>query len=645
MLAAFIGWDSATKGLNITVGANVSALASKLTSVALQVATLGLGLPANLMAYGLSADAVKLLAAVKDSVNDFHSFLTSGAPRSPAAMAAALGNLVAGIFNVEGGALGFADKIKPLAGELGSFASKLGLVGDIVSTLSEFVNAYNSNQAALGAAATGLEVYGIALKRMHQLEHAYHQANVNCSNCPPPGGVHPSDPSFPLPGGGFTSHRIGSHDPNEIIGPAGAGSAQFVAENAVLPYTIGFENTPSATAPAQTVTVTEHLDPSLDASTFQLGSISFGAIDVAVPSASTSFSTRVDARATLGLFVDVTASFNASTMTAVWTFTSIDPTTLDAPADPHAGFLPPDDASGSGEGFVSYTIAPKASDATGTTLTAQAVVVFDTNAPISTAPFVNTIDAGPPTSQVNPLPATTTSTSFSVSWSGSDGAGSGIASYDVYVSTDGGPFAPFVTQTPATSAVFNGAIGHSYAFYSVATDNVGHVQQSPANAQTSIAVVLPPPVTMSSVQEVLNKKHQLTGLIVSFTGAVNSGEAGNLNTYRLATAGKKGSFTAKNATVIKLKSAIYSAASGRVTLTFKKPAMLTKVIQLLVHGSGPFGLKDSSGRFIDGDHNGGPGGDAIALIRKGSAKVSARLSPSSARVSRRNRNRRSVRAR
>ena len=44
-------------------------------------------------------------------------------------------------------------------------------------------------------------------------------------------------------------------------------------------------------------------------------------------------------------------------------------------------------------------------------------------------------------------------------------------------------------------------------------------------------------------------------------------EANSLAIYRLATAGTKGSFTAKNATVIKLASAVSLAAKNTVTLT------------------------------------------------------------------------------
>ena len=92
-----------------------------------------------------------------------------------------------------------------------------------------------------------------------------------------------------------------------------------------------------------------------------------------------------------------------------------------------------------------------------------------------------------PTSSVAALPATSPA-SFTVSWSGSDAGGPGIAAYDVLVSDNGSPFTPFVTATSATSATFSGVNGHTYGFYSVATDTVGNQQPSPIAAQATTVV-------------------------------------------------------------------------------------------------------------------------------------------------------------
>jgi RHS repeat-associated protein len=276
-------------------------------------------------------------------------------------------------------------------------------------------------------------------------------------------------------------------DPNDIFGPGGFGAADFVAP-AAFPYLITFANETTATAAAPTVVVTQQLSSNLDWSTFQLRSFGFGSYNVTVPAGLQSYETKVDATATTGVIVDVNASFNASTGLLTWTFTSLDPKTLLLPLNALAGFLPPDNAAGDGEGYVNYTISPKRSDITGTTVQAQATIVFGNNAPINTPLLLNTLDNGAPTSMVAALPATQTSPNFDVSWAGQDDAnGSGIASFTIFVSTDGGAFSPWLT-TSSTTAVYVGALGHSYGFHSIATDNVGNSQAIPSAAQAQTAV-------------------------------------------------------------------------------------------------------------------------------------------------------------
>jgi hypothetical protein len=220
-----------------------------------------------------------------------------------------------------------------------------------------------------------------------------------------------------------------------------------------------------------------------------------------------------------------------------------------------------------------------------------------------------------------------------VSWSGSDSDGPGIAGYDVYVSDDGGPFTLWQSDTTATSATYTGQTGHTYAFYSVATDNLGLVQPTSGSAQATTTVTNPPPppppppppapVSVTVVHDEINKKHQVTEVMVTFSGAVNAAEARNPSIYRLTLPGKKGSYTAKNAKVIKIKSAGYDAADDTVTLIPSKPFALTKPVQLLIDGQPPSGLQDGSGRYIDGAHRRTPGSNAVAILSRGGAAVEA----------------------
>jgi hypothetical protein len=292
-----------------------------------------------------------------------------------------------------------------------------------------------------------------------------------------------------------TSQTVLSSDPNGISGPSGYGAQGFIQPGGVLPYAVLFENEPTASAPAQVVTVTEQLDPNLDWSTFQLGSFGFGSVNVTIPAGLTQYQTTIAYQNQDGtsLNVNVALNFNVQSGLLTVTFTSLDPATGEAPTGVFDGFLPPDDSSHIGEGYVQYTVQPKSGLTSGATITQQAAVVFDTNPAIQTNTVVNTIDTTPPTSSVNPLPPTETSPNFTVSWSGSDPNGPGIASYNIYVSDNGGAFTPWLTGTTATSATYSGQAGHSYSFYSVAVDPLNLPQPTPAAAQATTTVLLSPP--------------------------------------------------------------------------------------------------------------------------------------------------------
>jgi RHS repeat-associated protein len=297
-----------------------------------------------------------------------------------------------------------------------------------------------------------------------------------------------------------------SHDPNDSIGPGGYGPQDFIAPGGPLPYRIDFENEARATAPAQQVIVTDQLDSNFDWKTFELTGVGFGDTNIVIPPGSQHFLTTVDVTENgQPIEVDIEIGLNPQTGLVTATFQTIDPRTQ-LPPDGLTGFLPPEDGTGRGQGYFTYLISPKAGLATGTPIRNIASVVFDTNPPITTdqkddndpskgvdpaKQDLITIDAGPPTSTVAPLPAKETSANFTVNWSGQDDpGGSGIASYDVEVSDNGGPFVPFLTGTTQTSATFAGVNAHTYGFLSVATDNVGNIQPTPATAQATTKVVV-----------------------------------------------------------------------------------------------------------------------------------------------------------
>jgi hypothetical protein len=136
-------------------------------------------------------------------------------------------------------------------------------------------------------------------------------------------------------------------------------------------------------------------------------------------------------------------------------------------------------------------------------------------------------------------------------------------------------------------------------------------------------------VTVNGVRFAQNKKHQVTGITVSFDGAVNAAEAANTAIYQLTMAGTKGSFDARNAKRLPLSAAAYDDALHQVVLKPRKAFALTKPVELLIQGKPPGGLQDTTGRFIDGDGDGSGADDgAFVLNRKGAAREDIAVSSS-----------------
>jgi hypothetical protein len=318
---------------------------------------------------------------------------------------------------------------------------------------------------------------------------------------------------------------VNSFDPNDIIGPSGFGPENWITATQPLNYTIRFENDPIfATAPAQRIEITQTLDSDLDARSFRLGDFGFGELFVDVPENQSFYSQRIDLRETKGIFVDVFAGINVATSEAFWTFIAVDPVTGDLPEDPLKGILPPNLNAPEGDGFVRYTVKAKAGVPTGTRVDAQARIVFDTNEPIDTPPIFNTLDAVTPTSQVamlDPL-LVANQARFPVKWSGSDDAnGSAIQGFDVYVNVDDKGFQPWLTNVSYTDALYDGPVGATYAFYSVARDNGGNSEAAPVVQDTTITVVAPRDVRI----EIGERTIASPGEIVEFNAAIQGATA------------------------------------------------------------------------------------------------------------------------
>jgi Bacterial Ig-like domain (group 3) len=280
---------------------------------------------------------------------------------------------------------------------------------------------------------------------------------------------------------------VGAIDPNYKAGPVGDGSAsKYLQGGKSFTYNLGFENEATATAPASQVVVTDQLDPTkVDLSTVTLGTISFGSTVINLPANTNIYNTVYKLSSTLN--VRIAGSLDTASGLLKWTFTSIDPSTGQPPTDPTVGFLPPDADGIVGQGSVLFNVMPKAGQGTGTVINNQANIVFDSNAAIATPLWTNTLDVDAPTSSVTALAPRIQALTFPVSWSGTD-KGSGIATYTIYVSDNSGAYTVWQQAVTAKSASFTGVTGHTYGFYSIATDAAGNVQAAKTSADTTTTV-------------------------------------------------------------------------------------------------------------------------------------------------------------
>lgn len=284
----------------------------------------------------------------------------------------------------------------------------------------------------------------------------------------------------------YYSELSDSEDPNEIVGPAGYTDAdstvvQMINATDDMGYTIRFENDPEfATAAAARVKITCPLDEHADPTTFRLGTFGFGEYTFEVPALASYYNNRINMDS-LGYWLDVTASIAVPENEAYWIFQTIDPATGVAPIDT-LGFLPVNDTlTGIGEGFVTFTVAPKAGNnrsqiATGDTIVEQADIFFDENEVVPTNRYKNVFDAVAPTSViVCDTTGAFGSRVLDIAFDAADDEyGSGLRYVELYANIDLAGYALVANVHPDSTYHFHLMNGTNFEFMGLAVDNVGN---------------------------------------------------------------------------------------------------------------------------------------------------------------------------
>lgn len=222
-----------------------------------------------------------------------------------------------------------------------------------------------------------------------------------------------------------------------------------------------------------------------------------------------------------------------------------------------------------------------------------------------------------PSSNVTLLPAIEPTPKFTVAWSGKDIGGAGIAFYDIYASTDGAPAVKWLTHTTATTALYTGKPGHTYSFYSVATDAAGNHELAPKAPDTKTKVDVAPTITKSIVDKGLSQRSYVDQFQLNFSKATNIqtllNEGQLVPAISLMNLGVNA--TTSTPTPVTLTPGQFRYDPKAMTLTWSlesfgptKTSLPDGYYELKIDTTK---IKDAFGAQLDGDRDGLPGGTFV----------------------------------
>jgi uncharacterized repeat protein (TIGR01451 family) len=99
--------------------------------------------------------------------------------------------------------------------------------------------------------------------------------------------------------------------------------------------------------------------------------------------------------------------------------------------------------------------------------------------------------------------------------------------------------------------------------------------------------------------------------------------AANALNYTVTSAGKDGVFGTKDDVKFAVRRATYNAQRKTVTLAFNRRLYLFQAYDVRINGAAAHGVMDTSGRLLDGDADGNPGGDYLGQFNRSSLAGSA----------------------
>ena len=281
---------------------------------------------------------------------------------------------------------------------------------------------------------------------------------------------------------------VTSFDPNEKAGLEGVTEYNYIRRVPYIDYTIYFENADTASAPAQEIYIIDTLDTSLfDVNEINFKSVTIADTTVSILAGLREFAVDIDMRPGTNIINRVTGRIDPVSGVVSWFFKALDPVTLDDNEDPELGVLLPNVISPQGEGNVTFNVGLRPETGNNDVIRNKAVIIFDFNEPIITNEFVNIIDSEKPVSTILPLPGYSYD-EINLEIEGYD-SGSGIDYYTIYVSVDNSDYFPLI-KTLTSQVTYTPVEGSNFKFYSVATDRLGHTEETPDYSEAETDLIL-----------------------------------------------------------------------------------------------------------------------------------------------------------
>lgn len=274
-------------------------------------------------------------------------------------------------------------------------------------------------------------------------------------------------------------------DPNDILGYESPSGSKFMRNDIEdVSFKIRCENDPElATAPAHKVVITDTIDGNYyDLTSFTPTEVNIGGTILNLDGTETNFVKTLDLRTRLNVIAQVELKYNKSTGIAEWTMTALDPMTMEPTVDIMDGVLPVN-IDGNGEGSVSFNIKQKGGFDDGTRISSIASIVFDTEKPIKTPVWTNTIDNTAPISRITEVVAVNDSLA-TIHIEAYDSL-SGPWRYDLYSMTEQSDAWKKVASDVALDSTLLLKVDKEtmYSYCTILTDSAGNVEQKELKAE------------------------------------------------------------------------------------------------------------------------------------------------------------------